>query len=75
MKSSKYQLVIDRELCIGAASCIAVAPKAFDLDNEAKVIILPTLADETDETLLDAARSCPVSAIRITDHRGNAVFP
>ena len=67
---------IDRDMCIGAASCVAVAPKAFNLDNEAKAIILPTATEEVDETILDSARACPVAAIIITDATtGEQLFP
>ena len=67
---------IDRDLCIGAASCVAVAPKAYALDSEAKAIILPTTSEETDEAILDGARSCPVAAIIITDaSTGKQMFP
>ena len=66
---------IDRSLCIGAATCVAIAPKAWALDDEAKAIILDTVEEETDETLLEAARGCPVMAIFITDETGKQVFP
>ncbi len=66
---------IDRDLCIGAATCVAVAPKAWALDDEAKAIILDTCDAETDETLIEAAKSCPVMAIIITDKNGKQIFP
>lgn len=66
---------IDRDLCIGAATCVAIAPKAWELDNEAKAIILDTVDQETDETLLEAAKGCPVLAIFITDENGKQLFP
>ena len=66
---------IDRNLCIGAATCVALAPKAWALDNEAKAIILDSAHEETDETLLDAAKSCPVAAISIIDADGKQLFP
>ena len=66
---------IDRSLCIGAATCVAIAPKAWALDNEAKAIILDTASDEIDDTLLDAAKSCPVAAITIIDADGKQLFP
>ena len=46
---------IDRDLCIGAATCIALAPKAWALDDEAKAIILDTSDQESDNALLEAA--------------------
>lgn len=71
----QYKVSVIRDLCIGAASCVAVAPKAFQLDNEAKAIVLPTAGEETDQTLLDSAKSCPVAAIIVTDQSGNQVYP
>lgn len=66
---------IDRNLCIGAATCVAIAPKAWALDNEAKAIILDTADQESDATLLEAAKGCPVMAIFITDDTGKQIFP
>lgn len=66
---------IDRDLCIGAATCIALAPKAWALDDEAKAIILDTADQESDQSLLDAAKSCPVMAIFITDQNGKQLYP
>ncbi len=66
---------IDRNLCIGAATCVALAPKAWALDDEAKAIILDTAAEESDDILLEAAKGCPVMAIIITDETGKQVYP
>ena len=66
---------IDQDLCIGAATCVAIAPKAWALNDEAKAIILDTSDQETDETLIEAAKSCPVMAIFIIDKDGNQIFP
>ncbi len=66
---------IDRNLCIGAATCVAIAPKAWALDDEAKAIILDTSGEETDDTLLEAAKGCPVMAIFITDESGKQLYP
>jgi ferredoxin len=66
---------IDRNLCIGAATCIAIAPKAWALDDEAKAIILDTAGEESDQTLIEAAKGCPVAAIYLTDDTGKQVFP
>lgn len=74
-KIRKLTMRIERNLCIGAATCVALAPKAWVLDDEAKAIILDTCEEETDESLLEAARSCPVLAIFITDENGKQVFP
>lgn len=74
-KIRTFTVRIDRNLCIGAATCIAMAPKAWALDNEAKAIILDTADEESDVAHLDAAKSCPVMAIIITDGNGKQIFP
>lgn len=71
----KMTMRIDQNLCIGAATCIAIAPKAWALNDEAKAVILDTADLETDEILLEAAKACPVMAIIITDENGQQVFP
>ena len=75
VKVLNHSVVVDRNLCIGAASCIAIAPKTFALDNEAKAIILDTATEENFAVLLDSAKSCPVVAIIITDETGKQIFP
>ncbi len=74
-KIRRFTMRIDRGLCIGAATCVAIAPKGWALDEEAKAYILETAEEETDETLLEAAKSCPVMAIIITDETGKQVYP
>lgn len=71
----KLTMRIDQDLCIGAATCVALAPKAWALDDQAKAIILDTAEEETDETLIEAAKGCPVMAIIITDETGAQIFP
>ncbi len=70
---------VDRSLCIGAASCAAVAPNTFELDSEGKATIKKKDGTATsdfvnmsdineDSTVIDhAARSCPVNAIVIVE--------
>lgn len=74
-KIRKLTMRIDRNLCIGAATCVALAPKAWALDDEAKAIILDTVEEETDEALIEAAKGCPVMAIIITDETGKQIYP
>ena len=74
-KIRKLTMRIDRNLCIGAATCVALAPKAWALDDEAKAIILDTAEQETDDALLEAAKSCPVMASYITDETGKQIYP
>lgn len=71
---AKYKIKILRDACIGAASCVAISPKVFQLDNEAKVYIVDAQAD-SDENILAAAQSCPVNAIIIEDENGKQIWP
>ncbi len=68
------KIVVDRELCIGAASCIAVAPGIFELDGENKAVVYNDRGAD-DETILLAAKSCPTQAILVFDEEGNQIFP
>lgn len=68
------KIIVDRDLCIGAASCIAVAPGVFELDSENKAVIYDNRGAD-DETILLAAKSCPTQAILIFDGEGNQIFP
>ncbi|KKR03155.1 MAG: hypothetical protein UU25_C0006G0015 [Microgenomates group bacterium GW2011_GWB1_40_9] len=74
-KVRKYTMIIDRSACIGAATCVALAPHAYALDSEAKAIFLDSAGEESDEALLDAAKGCPVAAIKIIDDTGKQIFP
>ncbi len=76
---AKYKIIYERDVCIGAASCVAVAPLVWELDNENKAVLKggtkgdkPNVfekdLDEKDLQLnLDAARACPVNAIHIIE--------
>lgn len=84
------KIVVDRDLCIGAASCVVVYSDVFELDSENKAVIKkkdgtndsgPVLRTELnvahidDETLLLAAQSCPTLAIFLYDEDDNLVYP
>jgi len=84
------KLSIDRNLCIGAASCIAICPNVFSLDAENKAVLSkksgPPTSDRTDVSelsaehiddsdLLLAAQSCPTRAIFLHDETGKQVYP
>lgn len=73
--NSKYRVEINREICIGAASCVAIAGNSFKLDAENKVLIVEGDWD-SEEIIMAAAQSCPVFAIKIFDKETNKqIFP
>jgi len=61
-QTKKYRIKVDRNLCIGAASCVALAMKTFALDSENKAIVLDEAGDSPESIKL-AAESCPTKAI------------
>lgn len=75
VKINKLRVTVDRDLCIGAATCIAVAPKTYVLDSEAKAIFINTAPEEMEETIIESAKACPVAAIIIQDESGHQIFP
>ncbi len=65
---------VDRDLCIGVGNCVAFAPTVFQLDKENKAVVLdPSSVD--DDTLLEAAESCPEDAIIVEDDEGHQLYP
>ncbi|MBU6414690.1 ferredoxin [Patescibacteria group bacterium] len=68
------KIIVDRNLCIGNGSCVAVAPGVFELDSENKAVVYNSKGAD-DETILLAAKSCPTQAILIFDEDGNQIFP
>jgi ferredoxin len=70
----KYKIKVIRNLCIGAASCVAVSPATFELDGENKAVTLQ--GNDTPENILMAAQSCPTKAIIVIDTETNTqVWP
>ncbi|MEX0617157.1 MAG: ferredoxin [Candidatus Woykebacteria bacterium] len=75
---------IDRDLCIGAGTCVVLAPDTFDLDDELKAVIRsPELVEgkpgfkgkDSGADIIAAARSCPVLAIFLEDKEGKQIYP
>lgn len=85
-----HTIKVDRDLCIGAASCLmGEGEKVFELDEENKAVIKQedkkdsgpverdalAAADISDETLLSAAQACPTKAIFLYDKDGKQIYP
>ncbi len=73
--AKKWKITIDRNLCIGAASCVALADKTFGLDGENKAVVLEGEGDPPEAIKL-AAESCPTKAIILIDEEtGEQEYP
>jgi ferredoxin len=68
------KIKIDRDLCIGAGTCVVLAPNTFELDDELKAV-LKEGGNDTNEDILAAAKSCPVLAIILEDPEGKQIYP
>jgi len=71
----KYKVKVVRSLCIGATTCVVVAPATFAMDAENKAVIKEDSSD-AEATILMAAQSCPTQAIVVIDTQtGKQVWP
>jgi len=85
----KLRIIVDPDLCIGAASCVTVAPDSFVMNPENKAEVLEAgrspngpkyertveMSEAEKENLIVAAQSCPTLAIAIFDEAGTQLYP
>ncbi len=64
---------VDRNLCIGAAPCVAVAGNVFQLDEEGKAVVIGPSTDDQNTRL--AAEACPVRAIFLYADDHSQIYP
>ena len=72
--NAKVKIKVINELCISAAICIIRAPKTFDLDVDGIAYVKEGTWDEAAD-IIEAAKSCPTTAIIIEDLNGNQLWP
>ena len=74
-KTKRIRIVVDKNVCISDASCVALAPKYFKLDENGKADVIIETTDY-DQDAMNAAMSCPVIAIHIFDaDTGEQLYP
>lgn len=74
IRDDGVEILIDKELCISAASCVLAAKGVFQLDGEQKAYIVDANSEDL-ISIVDAAKSCPVDAITIKDSNGKQLWP
>ncbi|MFE0904293.1 ferredoxin [Streptomyces rochei] len=62
---------IDEDTCIGAGQCAMTAPEVFTQDDDGYSTVRPGKEDGGGSALVrEAARACPVGAVRVTERVG-----
>lgn len=73
---TKYKVVIDKDKCIGAGTCVSLADLTFKLGEVDHKVELIDQDGNSDEEKLLAAQACPVMAIKIINTAtGETVWP
>ena len=86
------RIEVDQDACIGAASCVIIAQKTFQLNQDGKAYILneekadsvvgpandviaskATDGMDARDVIIEAARSCPVFAIKLFEDDGTEI--
>ena len=62
---AKFKIEIDKEACIGCAACTASCADNFEMDGDKAKVKNPEVDDIGCNK--DAADSCPVTCIKITE--------
>ncbi|MGW2700214.1 ferredoxin [Streptomyces sp. NPDC001340] len=59
---------IDKDVCIGAGQCALAAPSVFTQDDDGFSMLIPgSEGGAGDPMVREAARACPVGAIKVTE--------
>ena len=58
------RIIIDADRCVGAGNCVFWAPHTFDLDDDAKSVVVDPSGDGEDRIRV-AADGCPAGAITV----------
>lgn len=67
---------VDREVCTGTQNCVATAPDYFQVDNKGLAHATKNpVADEDEDVVWEAARSCPVKAVILEAKDGEQLYP
>ena len=64
---SVFRIEIDQSLCVGYGGCAKLAPDVFALDADGIASIRVGTSD--DPAVLEAADTCPMGAILVTETR------
>ncbi|OGH58954.1 MAG: hypothetical protein A2725_04380 [Candidatus Magasanikbacteria bacterium RIFCSPHIGHO2_01_FULL_33_34] len=70
------KIVIDRDACIGARSCVIAASNTFEMDDENLALVKSDASNfDSDDTIMQGAEACPVLCIHLYGEDGKKIFP
>ena len=58
---------IDRDGCIGCGMCVEICPSVFRMADDGLSEVYATPQDKNESAVAEAADSCPVSVIHVTE--------
>jgi ferredoxin len=64
MATTKLTVTVDTKLCIGAASCVGVAPQFYKLDEDNTAFLVDPATGEEKTSITFEASDAEVAAIR-----------
>ncbi|AIG79000.1 MULTISPECIES: ferredoxin [Amycolatopsis] len=67
-----WKVEVDGNTCIGSGMCAALMPEVFELEGAVATVVKGEV--DPDETVLDAADSCPAMAIEVME-KGEVIGP
>jgi ferredoxin len=58
-------ITVDRDVCMGAGTCIMYAPGTFSHDGETKAVVIDVHGDPL-ESIQTAVEACPTGALTLS---------
>lgn len=59
---------VNKDICIGCGACQAIVPDVFELEDDGLAVCkVEEIEENKKEDVMDAADSCPTSAIEVEE--------
>lgn len=68
-----WRITVDRDACMGSGGCTTTAPEHFRLEGGRSRPVSEVI--DPDDSVLDAAATCPAEAIAVCDAAGDQLAP
>ena len=63
---AEWEIVVDRELCMGSGTCYLYVPNTFEVDDGAKSFVKQPDGDPL-ESIRTAIEACPTGALKLIE--------